>query len=91
MADQSKNSPHRSKRYTAATRVIVIVIAVCMVLGLVISLIANASELSFEQSEIKEDVDIICNRPFLFFIKDTVNDDIAFIGLVNTIAEDLVR
>lgn len=28
-------------------------------------------------------IDIVCNRPFAYYIYDTVNDDIAFIGVVN--------
>lgn len=31
-------------------------------------------------------IDFICDRPFLYFIRDVKNNDIAFIGVVDQIS-----
>jgi serine protease inhibitor len=34
-------------------------------------------------------ISVICDRPFLYYIGDAENEDIAFFGVVNQITDDM--
>lgn len=37
-----------------------------------------------------DDVSIVCNRPFLYYIGDTENEDVALFGIMNELTDDMV-
>lgn len=49
-----------------------------------------AAQLPTEFDESLDEVSIVCNRPFLYYIGDAENEDVAFFGVLNKLTDEMV-